>query len=776
MADRDIKKFTTIIVITPKDFPRLVRHYKRLVANIPSERFLFISGDGIEEELVKADLGDNVSFVNENELLAFDNVRDCMSGHLKSLLGNEPVPRGAVGWYYQQFLKMEYSRICEDEYYMTWDGDTIPCAPFSMFQEGTDAPYLDLKQEYHALYFETLEKLLPGMRKVIGQSFISEHMLFNARIMKELIAKIEENDRIPGKKYWEKIIHAIRPEHICDSAFSEFETYGTYVAFTDPDLYKLREWHSFRLAASFFDPDTISDRDFEWLAKDFHAISFEKNQFVREDNKNLFDNPEYQKKLSARQMLEIAQEEFKGGYIEVWGNTGGNVGFDPLSQNKTVKSTIPEDLVIAGLGNERLEKGNVNQAYLCFEQAAFLCDDEARKNEYRVKMEGIKTDLNFSVKPASICIVSYNAKKYMEECIRSIKFTCPHDSYEIVVVDNASTDGVTDYLKSIADDLTLVVSDRNLGFPGGCNCCIKYSKPDNDIFLLNNDTRLTHNALFWLRYGLYESDDIGAAGCMGSFAGNNQMVNLGTDNVAEIVEYARKNNVISDNPYEEKSRLCGFAMIIRRSVLNKVGLLDEAFTPGYYEDDDLSVRIREAGYRQIVVHNSFIYHKGSESFNSNPDSKKQQELNKLLIRNHEYSKNKNGYDNLFAAAVFQSELNVLSELYKANKRDFSLLEINCGSGNFLSHVKYLFPEAEIYGTTALKAEKEHSVKNIPISIYKPGTDDNPYKDMCFDYVIVRVVDYGEGIEKTPGYITPEMAKELFAGIVKEKGKLLYLTD
>ena len=90
--------------------------------------------------------------------------------------------------------------------------------------------------------------------------------------------------------------------------------------------------------------------------------------------------------------------------------------------------------------------------------------------------------------------------------------------------------------------------------------------------------------------------------------------------------------------------------------------------------------------------------------------------------------------------------------------------------------KYLFPEAEIYGTTALKAEKEHGVKNVSISLFNPGVDDNPYKDMCFDYVIVRVVDYGEGIEKMPGYITPEIAKELFAGIVKEKGKLLYLTD
>ena len=330
---KDKLDYSTIIVITPKDFPRLVKHYKRLVANMPSGRLLFVSGDGIEEELKKADLGENVGFIHENDLLTFDSVKDCMAEHLKPLLGDEQVPRGAVGWYYQQFLKMEYSRICEEEYYLVWDGDTIPCAPFSMFQYGTGVPYLDVKQEYHALYFETLEKILPGMRKVIGKSFISEHMLFNRDIMKSLITKIEENDAIPGMKYWEKIIHAVRPEKICESGFSEFETYGTYVAITDPGHYKLREWHSFRLGAEFFDPDTICERDFEWLAKDFQAISFEKNQFVREDNKNLFDNPDYQNKLSARKMLEVAQEAFNGGYIEVWGDTKGSVGLDPLASD-----------------------------------------------------------------------------------------------------------------------------------------------------------------------------------------------------------------------------------------------------------------------------------------------------------------------------------------------------------------------------------------------------------------------------------------------------------
>lgn len=179
-------------------------------------------------------------------------------------------------------------------------------------------PYLDLKHEYHEEYFRTLEKLLPGMHKCIEQSFISEHMLINREIMGNLIRDIEANGQIPGETFYEKIIHAIPPERLVSNSFSEFETYGTYVAFRRPMAYKLRSWNSFRYAGQFLDPSTIGDEDYEWLGKSFDALSFEKGHTVRSDHQNLFDNKEYQSKLSARQMLEIAQEEFKDSYIEVW--------------------------------------------------------------------------------------------------------------------------------------------------------------------------------------------------------------------------------------------------------------------------------------------------------------------------------------------------------------------------------------------------------------------------------------------------------------------------
>lgn len=309
--------FDTLIMITDKDFLRLKRNYRKLVENMPVGRLLFVGSSAVGELVKSENMGERVGFVNEEEILPFNEVHTLMTDHMQSLLCGRELPRGVTGWYYQQFLKMKYAQKCSDEYYLVWDGDTIPCKPFTMFHDES-VPYLDLKREYHQEYFETIEILFPGMHKAIERSFISEHMLMKCEIMNQLIEDIESNEDIEGKYFWEKIIHAIPTEKIQDGGFSEFETYGTYVAFRFPSAYRLRPWHSFRLGGEFFDPAAITDDDYEWLGRDFEAISFEKGHYVREDHKNLFDNKEYQRKLSARQMLEIAQEEFNGGYLETW--------------------------------------------------------------------------------------------------------------------------------------------------------------------------------------------------------------------------------------------------------------------------------------------------------------------------------------------------------------------------------------------------------------------------------------------------------------------------
>lgn len=316
---RDKHFFNTLIVITPQDCKRLLKLYPRLVDGMRCGEISFVGTPEVGE-IVNGDpmLRGRVSSIDENSIIPFDEVHSVIKKRMTDLLAGRELPRGITGWYYQQFLKMQYANLCEDEYYMAWDGDTILCGELNMFDEKTDKPYLDLKQEYHKEYFDTLEIILPEYKKAIKKSFISEHMLFKTSIMRQLIADIEANDKIPGTKFWEKIINAIPEDKIQSSAFSEFETYGTYAVTNYPDEYVFRNWHSFRLGGAFYSVDTISDRDFKWLSKDFSSISFEKGHTVREDNANLFDNPYYQEKLTPRQMLEAAQMEYTDGYKEVW--------------------------------------------------------------------------------------------------------------------------------------------------------------------------------------------------------------------------------------------------------------------------------------------------------------------------------------------------------------------------------------------------------------------------------------------------------------------------
>lgn len=306
-------KYDVLIITTARDFLRVKSNYHRLVENMPAGKLIFVGNAEVGQLAEELNLGERVGFIHEDTVLPFGDVHTIM----QELLQTKDVPRGITGWYYQQFLKMQYSRMCEDAYYLVWDGDTVPCNPIHMFGED-GKPFLDLKREYHEEYFVTLGKLLPGMHKCIEPSFISEHMLMNSEIMQNLIADIMGNGQLSGATFYERILRCIAPEKLTSNSFSEFETYGTYVCFKYQNSYRLRNWHSFRYAGYFFKPEEMTDEDFEWLGRDFDALSFEKNHAVDEQYKDIFTKKEYREKLSARQILEIVQEEAEEGHKEVW--------------------------------------------------------------------------------------------------------------------------------------------------------------------------------------------------------------------------------------------------------------------------------------------------------------------------------------------------------------------------------------------------------------------------------------------------------------------------
>ena len=197
------------------------------------------------------------------------------------------------GWYEQQFLKMGYSRICKKNYYLIWDVDTIPIKHFNLFEN--NHPFFDMKTEHHIPYFNTINRLIPGL-KFANYSYISEHMVIKTDLMNNLLDNIEKNDKIPGKLFWEKILMAIDVQYIPDSGFSEYETYGSFVDTKYPHFYNHRNWYSKRDAKTVYDSSlNLNEDDIIWLSQHYYALTFEIYQQFKEDNLKIAKDKKLQK-------------------------------------------------------------------------------------------------------------------------------------------------------------------------------------------------------------------------------------------------------------------------------------------------------------------------------------------------------------------------------------------------------------------------------------------------------------------------------------------------
>ncbi|GMO66314.1 MAG: hypothetical protein Ta2D_12430 [Rickettsiales bacterium] len=207
-----------------------------------------------------------IKMLDEDKILdnlTINNVKNIMT----KISGND----GHSGWYFQQFLKMGYSYICKDEYYLIWDADLLPLNKLDFFKN--KKPILNVQYEYHhPPYFQTLKKILE-IETDIKDCFVVEHGFFNKNIMIELLEKIKNNNNLKGENFWEKILYAIDIEHLKKSGFSEYETFAYYVLKYHKDEYlvgHLRKFNGNRFFQNFFEPQILNK-----IANDFDIMNFD---------------------------------------------------------------------------------------------------------------------------------------------------------------------------------------------------------------------------------------------------------------------------------------------------------------------------------------------------------------------------------------------------------------------------------------------------------------------------------------------------------------------
>ena len=236
-------------------------------------------------------------------------------------------------------------------------------------------------------------------------------------------------------------------------------------------------------------------------------------------------------------------------------------------------------------------------------------------------------------KGTDIIIPVYNAYEDLTKCIASIWRYTDLSTHRVIIVNDCSPDErISPYIHSIeGDGIVVIENEKNVGFSGSVNRGIRYSV-DKDVLLLNSDTIVTPNWIEKILECAYSEGTIGTVTPLSNSATLASVPIAFQDNPipenVTINEFADLIEKCSFCDYPRITVAVGFCMFIKREVLDLVGVFDEeTFQRGYGEENDFCNRMELLGYKNALCDNTFVFHKGTSSFNT--------EEKKELVRQHE---------------------------------------------------------------------------------------------------------------------------------------------
>jgi O-antigen biosynthesis protein len=287
----------------------------------------------------------------------------------------------------------------------------------------------------------------------------------------------------------------------------------------------------------------------------------------------------------------------------------------------------------------------------------------------------------------SLILLTYNCLRYTQACLLSIAQNTP-SAHELIVVDNASSDGTPDYLQK-QSNLRLILNTENKGYAAGNNQGLSISQGEF-LLLLNNDVIVTPHWLDSMLAHFERNPQLGILGPRTNCISGAQQLELDYPawDLQSITAIAKQRQQKFSEQLSLTRRVAGFAMLMRREVYQTLGGLDEQFGTGNFEDDDYCQRALLAGYQIGIAEDVFIHHFGSISFLENGiDYKSQMDANRRLF---------------FSKWGTRSDyLPTWPETQKLIPKDYyRVLDLGCKSGRFGAALKQRDPLFQLTGIEA----------------------------------------------------------------------------
>lgn len=214
----------------------------------------------------------------------------------------------------------------------------------------------------------------------------------------------------------------------------------------------------------------------------------------------------------------------------------------------------------------------------------------------------------------SILVLNYNGREFLKNCFDSIKKT-DYDNYEVLIVDNNSTDDSISFMKKNYPWVKIIRSKKNIGFAGGNNIGIKKSS-GKYVVLLGSDTICNPD---WLKKIVDLAESSHKIGIVSSWPLN-----------IEFLETSMKN---FPHKIKEVAKVSGTCMMIKREIFEKIGFLEEKYFM-YWEDTEFCYRTILAGYKILINYDSIVFHIGGGSAKKQPSKKWKYEMTKNRLHMH----------------------------------------------------------------------------------------------------------------------------------------------